>query len=221
MRKKFLALLLACAVFITAGCGGAGTDSPHWIDSSIKGNVTADTAVSLKDDFAAAANKDFYASGESSGRTITNIARMVTDRKRRKYAALAEDYEGRNALGVTPLEPYMRSIENISSVEELYAWIADSKANPLGASPVEVAGSGRSEVDPSSYFVMIGNAAFTLQRMNGSSDAYFNMDESDLEKMVMAEQKATCVLGQMGWTHGRWRKRLPISWTIPSPKKRT
>ena len=51
MRKKLLALLLACAVFITAGCGGAGTDSPHWIDSSIEGNVTADTTVSLKDDF--------------------------------------------------------------------------------------------------------------------------------------------------------------------------
>ena len=230
MRKKLLALLLACAVFITAGCGGAGTDSPHWIDSSIEGNVTADTTVSLKDDFAAAANKDFYASGESSGRTITNIARMVTDRKRalltdasvtgkaieevRKYAALAEDHEGRKALGVTPLEPYIRSIENISSAEELYAWIADSKANPLGASPVEVAGSGRSEVDPSSYFVMIGNAAFTLRRMNGSSDAYFNMDEADLEKMVVVDQKVTCVLKQMGWTEDRIQAILDDTWQV-------
>ncbi|MBP5168384.1 MAG: hypothetical protein ILP14_04185, partial [Oscillospiraceae bacterium] len=128
MDKKLLSLLLACTVFLTAGCGGVGPDSPHWIDSSIKGNVTADTVVSLKDDFAAAVNQDFYSSGDSDGRTIINIARMVTDRKRalltdasvtgkgieevRKFAALAEDQEGRNALGVTPLEPYIRSIES-------------------------------------------------------------------------------------------------------------
>ena len=151
MKKKLLALLLACAALFTAGCGSLNADSPHWMDSSIKGNVTADTVVSLKDDFAAAVNQDFYSSGESDGRTIINIARMVTDRKRalltdeavtgkgidevRKFVALAEDHEGRKALGVTPLDPYIRSIEAISSAEELYAWIANPDANPLGASP--------------------------------------------------------------------------------------
>ena len=230
MKKKLLALLLACAVFITTGCGGLSSDSPHWIDSSIKGNVTAETAVTLKDDFAAAANQDYYASGESDGRTITNIARMVTDRKRamltdasvtgkaieevRKYAALAEDHAGRKALGVTPLEPYIRSIEGISSVEELYAWIADPDANPLGASPVEVAGSGRSQVDPASYFVLIGNTGFTLQHRDGSSDAYFNMGGSDLEKMVMVEQKVSCVLGQMNYTEDQIRKILDDTWQV-------
>lgn len=230
MKKKLLALLLACTVFATAGCGGAGTDSPHWIDSDIKGNITADTAVSLKDDFAAAANKDYYVSGEGSGRTIINIARVVTERKRalltddsvtgkaieevRKYAALAEDHEGRKALGVTPLEPYIRTIGNIASVEELYAWIADPKANPLGASPVEVAGSGRSEVDPSSYFVMIGNTAFTLRRPDGSSDAYFNMDEAALEKMVVVDQKVSCVLGQMGYTEDQIQAMLDDTWQV-------
>ena len=134
MKKKFLAILLACAALFTAGCGSIGTNSSQWIDSSIKGNVTADTVVSLKDDFAAAANQALYASGESEGRTIVNISRMVTDRKRallsdtsvtgkgieevRKYAALAEDHAGRQALGVTPLEPYLRSIESITSVED-------------------------------------------------------------------------------------------------------
>ncbi len=230
MKKKLLALLLACSVFITAGCGGLSSDSPHWIDSSIKGNVTADTAVSLKDDFAAAVNQDYYSSGESSGRTISNIARMITDRKRamltdasvtgkaieevRKYAALAEDHEGRKALGVTPLEPYIRSIENISSVEELYAWIAAPASNPLGVSPVEVAGSGRSQVDPSSYFVVIGNANFTLQRQNGSSDAYFNMGEADLEKMVMVDQKVSCVLKQMDYTEDRIQAILDNTWQV-------
>ena len=230
MKKKLLALLLACTVFVTAGCGGLGADSPHWIDSSIKGNVTADTAVSLKDDFAAAANQDYYSSGDSDGRTISNIARMVTDRKRslltdasvtgkaieevRKFAALAEDHEGRKALGVTPLEPYIRSIENIASVEELYAWIVDPESNPLGASPVEVAGSGRSEVDPSSYFVLIGNASFTLLRRDGSSDAYFNLNEADLEKMVMAEQKLSCVLKQMDYTDEQIQKLLDDTWQV-------
>ena len=230
MKKKLLALLLVCTTFVTAGCGSLGADSPHWIDSSIKGNVTADTAVSLKDDFAAAANQDYYASGECDGRAIGNIARMVTDRKRalltdaavtgkgieevRKFAALAEDHEGRSALGVTPMEPYIRSIEGISSVEELYAWIADPDANPLGVSPVEVAGSARSQVDPSSYFVAIGNTAFTLQRRDGTSDAYFNMEESDLERMVMVEEKATCVLKQMGYTEDQIQTILDDTWQV-------
>ncbi|MCR5138476.1 MAG: M13 family metallopeptidase [Oscillospiraceae bacterium] len=230
MRKKLLALLLACIVFVTTGCGGLSTDSSHWIDSSIKGNVTADTEVSLKDDFAAAANQDYYASGEHDGRTIVNIARMVTDRKRammtdasvtgkgieevRKFAALAENHEERNALGVTPLEPYIRAIESISSVEEFYAWIADSDANPLGASPVEVSGSGRSQVDPSSYFVLIGNPHFTLARRNGSSDAYYNMSETDLENMVMVDQKVSCVLGQMGYTEDRIQGILDDTWQV-------
>ena len=216
MKKKFLAILLACAALFTAGCGSIGTNSSQWIDSSIKGNVTADTVVSLKDDFAAAANQALYASGESEGRTIVNISRMVTDRKRallsdtsvtgkgieevRKYAALAEDHAGRQALGVTPLEPYLRSIESITSVEDLYAWIADPAANPLGVSPVAVTGPGRSQVAPSSYFVLLGNASFTLARQNGASDSYFSMNETDLEKMVMVEDKVTCVLEQMGYS---------------------
>ncbi len=231
MKRKLLALLLACAVLVTTGCESLGMgSSSQWIDSSIKGNVTVDTAVSLKDDFAAAANQDYYASGESDGRTITNIARVVADRKRamltdasvtgkaieevRKYAALAEDHEGRKALGVTPLKPYIRFIENISSAEELYAWIADPDANPLGASPVEVQGSARSQVDPSSYFVAIGNTAFTLQRRDGTSDAYFNMGEADLEKMVMVEQKVSCVLGQMGYTEDQIREILDDTWQV-------
>ena len=230
MKRKLLALLLVCAVFITTGCESLGLGSQRWIDSSIKGNVTADTSVSLKDDFAAAANKEYYVSGESSGRTISNIARTVADRKRamltdasvtgkaieevRKYAALAEDHEGRNALGVTPLEPYIRSIENISSVEELYAWIADPDSNPLGASPVELAGSARSQVDPSSYFVAVGHTSFTLQRQNGTSDAYFNMGEADLEKMVMVDQKVSLVLSQMGCTEDQIQTILDDTWQV-------
>ena len=230
MKKKFLAMLLACAALFTAGCESIGKNSSQWIDSSIKGNVTADTVVSLKDDFAAAANQDLYASGESEGRTIVNISRRVTDRKRallsdtsvtgkgieevRKYAALAEDHAGRQALGVTPLEPYLRSIEGITSVEELYAWIADPAANPLGASPVAVTGPGRSQVAPSSYFVLLGNASFTLTRQNSSSDSYFSMNETDLEKMVMVEDKVTCVLEQMGYTKDQIQALLDDTWQV-------
>lgn len=230
MKKKLLALLLACAVFITAGCGSLGADSPHWIDSSIKGTVTADTVVSPKDDFAAAVNQDTYVSGELSGRTINNIARSTTDRKRalltdpsvqgkaieevRKFAALAEDHEGRQALGVTPLEPYIRSIEGISSVEELYPWIVSPDANPLGASPVEVAGSGRSQIDPSTYFVVINSTNYTLGRQAGSSDAYFSMEAADLEKMLMVEEKVNCVLGQMGYTEAQIKTILDNTWQV-------
>ena len=37
MKKKFLAMLLACAALFTAGCESIGKNSSQWIDSSIKG----------------------------------------------------------------------------------------------------------------------------------------------------------------------------------------
>ena len=79
MIKRFLSVSLAIVIIVVSGCGdtksGAATD--NWIDSDIEGSVTADTKVSLKDDFVTAVNKDTYLSGELRGSAVEGIARKM------------------------------------------------------------------------------------------------------------------------------------------------
>ncbi len=213
MKKKFLSTVLALDLLILAGCGGADSDTPKtkWVDSDIEGTITADTEVSIKDDFMAAVNKDLYASGELKGSVISNVARKVTEKKRalvedasvtgknieevRKYIELIEGSETRNKLGVSPLEPYIQSIENIASVEELYAWLPDPEKNPLCSGIVDFYGQSRSELDPNSYYVTVSKDVFTL----GAADNYYKVGENNLEKIVVVEDTVKYILGRMGY----------------------
>ncbi len=186
-------------------------DSQGWIDSDIRGYFKEDTPVSLKDDFAAAANKELYLQGDLNGAMIEDFMRRVHQKKRallndasvtgpdiekvRTFVNLAEDEETRNVLGVEPLRPYVTAIENISTTEELYAWITDTRLNPLGVAPASVNGMARSEVEPDSYFVSISMPALML----GSSDAYFSVGSQSLMKMDALEDKAERVLTGLGY----------------------
>ena len=183
-----------------------------WIDSDIKGYFDKDIELSLKDDFAATVNKDLYATGTFDGAALENIGRKVTEQKRelvndesvtgknieevRKFIGLAEDMDRRNSLGVEPLKPYIENIENINTVDELYSWITDVKANPLGVAPLDVAGASRSVVEPESYFVSLSKPTPVLQ----TDDAYYSLSETSLENMVQVEDKVTYILGTMGYS---------------------
>ena len=219
--RKTLSLCIALNLLIVSGCGGVeDTPSSKWTDSDIEGYVTADSDISLKDDYMAAINKELYASGKLQGTVLGNIARSVTERKRklvedtsvtgknmeevRKYIGLAEDWDTRNELGIAPIEPYIREIEEISSVDELYNWLPDTKRNPLGAAPVDISGAGRSVVDPSSYYVALGKESLLL----GNPDNYFNLNADTLEMMVAIEEKATYILSKMNYDEAQIKGML-------------
>ncbi len=213
MKNKLLSVLIVLNIFVLSGCGSAksGQAASTWIDSDIKGNVTADTQVSVKDDFAAAANKDLYVSEELEDSNLGNIERVVTERKReiiedasvtgkgieeaRKLISLAEDWDARNALGVEPLRPYIESIETISNVEELYQWITDTTKNPLRIAPIEIGYIDRSLVYPSVYFVMLQSGKLTLS----NPDSYFRVSDESAELMLATEEKVTYVLSRLGY----------------------
>ena len=69
-QKSLLVLLLAVTMTVSsAACvgdisivGGTVTvpGNGKWVDSSIRGEVTAESEIPLQDDFAAAANKDYF-----------------------------------------------------------------------------------------------------------------------------------------------------------------
>ncbi len=222
MKKKLLSIVLALTLLSVSGCGGStsGSASGKWVDSSIKGTLTAESQVSEKDDFIAAVNKDLYVSGQLNDSSLNNIARKVTERKRdiienesisgkgmeevRKYVRLAEDWDTRNALGLDPLVPYIKDIESISSTEELYKWIVDTKRNPLGTAPMDCTGMDRSEVDEDAYCISLGKSRLTLK----SEDNYFKLDSGNLESMVATEEKVTYVLTGMGYDKDSIKKIL-------------
>ena len=228
MNKRFLSVLLAIVIVAVSGCGdtksGAATD--NWIDSDIKGSITADTKVSIKDDFAAAANKDTYLSEELRGSAVEEIARTVLRRKReliddnsvsgddfekaRSFVRLAENWDARNSLGISPLEPYLEDIESISNVEELYSFITDTERNPLGVAPVELSGLSRSKVDPSSYFVLLDKKSFTL----GDQNSYYDLNANALESMVATEERVTFILSKLNYDEAQIKKILNGNYQI-------
>ena len=215
MRKRVLSILLSVSLLLMAGCGEetVSNSSSKWVDSDIKGVITADTEVSVKDDFAAYVNKDTYVLGELDGVAVTNISRKVTERKReiiedvtctgkgieevRKYVELAQNWDDRNKLGVAPLEPYINDIEGISSCDELYGFISDSKRNPLRYAPIEINGYARSLANPDVYMVDLRKSTFLLD----NSDSYFSIDKTSLEKMVSIEERVTYILSKFGYTN--------------------
>lgn len=212
MKRKMISLMLVACLLTLAGCGSeSNTLTNKWIDSDIKGFVTADTVVSEKDDFAAAVNKDLILSGELEGSNLGNIQRIIAEKKRalikdtsytskninevRKFVDLAENWDKRNSLGVAPLAPYIETIEKISSVDDLYDFIVDPQKNPLGVAPIVAVTGRRSGVEPSSNFVYIGKVSFLL----GTAKNYFNLNSINLEKMVDFEEQANLILSQMGY----------------------
>jgi len=117
-----------------------------WIDSDLIGNVTEDTPADPKDNFALAVNKDWLLStdlrsdqvrassydelnDEVREKTITLIrSGSQTSHEAQLVSRLFGDYtdmEYRNALGVEPARPYIDEIRNISTMDELNAFLSD------------------------------------------------------------------------------------------------
>ncbi len=133
-------------------CGyGSDTDAATnyaggnpWIDSDIEENVKDNYDIELKDDFALAVNKDWIlnnplGAGETEKAYISSFQDELNDRLIgiatdtsyeddhdaelvSTYYNAFLDWDARDNAGVAPLLPYLEDIENINSLEDLYAY---------------------------------------------------------------------------------------------------
>ena len=130
-----------------------------WIDSGIYGTYEGMGDISLKDDFAAAINRDWAenvkireGAENVSARTeqIDNINEaklaVLTGEKKddqdltslQNYYALLTDWDTRNKEGLDPLKPYVEDLMSISSVEEMTKYYSDPGRNLYGTPMVSV-----------------------------------------------------------------------------------
>ncbi len=231
MKHKFkvLAALLATGAMLTCACGSdtSGISSVQldsspghgkWIDSDIKGNITADYNTRVQDDFAAAKNKDAIVSGEVEKVSMNTMDKVVIDRKKqiledesisgegmdllRDYAELASDWDYRNQAGVEPLRPYIESIEAISSMDEYYDFICDPYKNPLDLGPLRMSKVIASQDEKGKQLIYIAPIKFTLSSDGSSKDPYFLIDDY-LEYKESITEGLQYMLGRLGYDDKR------------------
>ena len=228
MKKSFkklqaALLLLILILSLLSGCSEAeelttgNEPGDKWVDSDLIGSVSENDNIRLQDDYAAAANKDWILSveeGEESS-TLDEIDEVILNNKKalledptlnskearelKKYAALAQDWDGRDKAGVEPLRPYIDSIRNISSAEELRSWMNDPEANPLGEALITVNSAHRSYETPDTYAVYLFAPNLALETEAAGCDYYFAINASGLRYKEYIEGSIGYMLSGLGY----------------------
>lgn len=165
-----------------------------WVNSDIAANVISFYDTELKDDYALAINKDWilenpiadgsaynlYANGfdcELNNRLIQIVSDEVDYDNHdavlvsQYYDALL-DWDARNEAGVAPLMPYIDAINNINSVEDLYAYLATDTMKPTSVLRWQI---GISPRDASLKNIVFTSPGFFLS----DPAVYSNLDELD------------------------------------------
>lgn len=175
MKKQIsLLLILSMLLSLLAGCAGTEAEAavpettaapetaaaseaaqelsetvpaPDWINSNIMGNVDKNTEVALKDDFAAAVNKDWILNADLGSRSRVDAFAEITEDVNDKISNLldhqtldthdakqvytvynaAMDIEARNALGIQPLIDELHKIDAIENMEQLTSFIVEDE----------------------------------------------------------------------------------------------
>lgn len=240
MNKKLLSV--ACAVVLSVSltaCSGSEFMSEmtgmknKWVDSDMIGKTPADVEFSVKDDFAAAVNQswkneigDKYRGTfqDVTDAVLANEERMATDesipgetaQRLRTYYGLASNWEDRAQDGVEPLRPYIEDIQSIGSMDEMYQFISDPERNPLFLGPITADTESvlHSEKYKENYFIFFTTPDMTLS-VPGSNQSYFNLDgSSDLEMYEQVCDKATYILGKLGYSDDEAMKQVEgcVAW---------
>ena len=171
LRKVTSLVIAATLLFAFTGCknGASKTDldtieeekssdfsgTPglgKWVDSDIIGAVKHNDNIRLQDDFAAAANKDYFVSAVidpayEEASTVFDASKLVyercmaiasddtmTDDNALKYKALVKlhsNWDERNKLGVEPIKKYISDIQSISTISELTEYQGSTERNPF------------------------------------------------------------------------------------------
>ncbi len=226
MKKKLLSVvcavtmsmsLTACSMgeFLSAMTGITN----KWVDSDLIGTVPSDKEFDVKNDFAAAVNQSWKNEvGETYKGTFQDVVDAVIENKKRivtddsiegetakclrTYYGLASNWDDRAKDGVEPLRPYLEDIKSISSVNELYDYMADPVRNPLFLGPITTNSDYimHSEKYKENYMVFF-TAPDLIMSEYGDNSTYFNVDgASGFEKFEKTSDKAGFILGKMGYS---------------------
>ncbi|SFQ17104.1 putative endopeptidase [Butyrivibrio proteoclasticus] len=168
-----------------------------WINSNIKENVVNSDKASAKDDLNLAVNYDWAITAEipdgySSYDSFTEVSQIIDDKAletlkdetitghdaelARAYYNAFLDWDDRNAKGLSPLEPFVKDIESLSSIEDVTEFILDND---------------RSNFTPT--LVGIGNVG----DLTDSSRYVTNVDHSSLLLGDSAEYKEFSTVGKL------------------------
>lgn len=191
-KPTLTAMLLAVIFFFTACAAPASsginsvaaepTAAPApWINSTIEGCVTTDTAVDVKDDFYMASNFDWISKATiPQGKAKTSAVDERRDAVQNEVTALLTDpapqshemvlaqqfyktymdMDTRNALGLSPLLPSIEKIRSIKSIDALTQYLLAEDENSLVACSLteDLTDSNRRAVLISSSFLSLAES---------------------------------------------------------------
>ncbi|MCR5747679.1 MAG: M13 family metallopeptidase [Lachnospiraceae bacterium] len=230
MKKRIISILLA---FILAACTISCSDEgaiddllsgdSTWVDSDLIDSIKETDTIREQDDFAAAVNKDWKIEIGNEYYGIFNdvenavlenkiklMAQSPTDEMRELgiFYDLASNWDARNEDGVKPLRKYLKDIENISDMDDLYAFFADNERNPLRISPVCI--TYDSIIHPeerTGYAVYMSPPSLSLEDASGS-ESYFDMSGDGLENFEQVENISSYILKRLGYNDKEARSIL-------------
>ncbi len=243
-KTKALLLSIGLTIVLSACSSSAGVSSDGglaqmfydayaqpWVDSDIQYAITEDMDISIKDDFAAAVNRDWKLGMEDEYYDLFQEAVDAVYEKQkaavldesiqgeeaqtlRKYYALSSDWNYRNSQGIEPLRPYIEDIESISSTDELMDFFCDLDRNPLALAPIgiRVLDYYHTEDFPDVNLTLIGAPELSLTDSYGNS-FYNELNSTDgLQVYESVENRALYMLQQLGYSEkaarGLLRKNL-------------
>lgn len=239
MKKKLKAVMCAVTLSMSLTACSMGEMlsslvgySNKWVDSDLIGSVPADKEFSVKDDFAAAINQSWKNEmGDTYRGTFQDVDDAVTANKKRivtdesiegeaaeclrTYYALASNWDDRNADKVEPIRPYIEDIESISSMDEMFDFIADPVRNPLFLGPITTNSNYvmHTEDYKDNYTLFFTMPDLTLGM--GGSNIYFSLDsKSAFETYIKVSDESKYILEQLGYSEAEAEKEFEgcVAW---------
>lgn len=220
------------------------TTGTPWIDSDLEGNVTADTEVSLKDNYVLAVNKDKILDleipeGYPSYGTLAEVYKETNEQIQKLFLGdepknhdaklaydlfwLLMDWEGRDKVGVEPLKKITDAIEGIKSVDDLTKYVLDTKNEDQIAALWS--GASTTDLEDSDHHII---AVAYCELMLEDSAEYSTLTDYGKIKKDAYTDLARKMLGKLGYSDDEIQQKLDncfafetaVSESIPSDETR-